>query len=1042
MSSPNSITIGPRPILTRDLKTLTNNDPFNNIQNLIQFINNHKNISLIELFHSNVPFRAYFDIDIKHNKLPATDAEELEYILDNIVKPHIIRDTTNYFLTLLQVSFNIDIPDLAVNYTLFDNSDRDKVSFHLIFPHIIFINNDAFISLAKSTATYINDKYSYDVSHDNNYHQTFIDMSPIDRTGERTLRVPYTEKYDRKTSEFKRKKVPNPNTYLIDFGLVSYISPHPDNVIIGEGYSTPSSSKSIKNEESAEYPYLDCLRQMEQNYPDHYKHYNNIIKNLTFNDQNRKLITFYKSNPYATTYCPICEETHHNDRALCAYVNPTHIHLYCMQNQSAGSILFRYTGNISYKEEYPTSGKTVKELQPLQNYITAPKSLLFIKASTGYGKTNFLLNYINKHSPNASIVAVSNRQTFAANFTARQNSTAGAAIKITNYRDIDGPISLEKHKRVIVQNESVHRINDTRVDILIFDELVSILKQFKSTTMAKNNPTNNFIVFTKLIQNAKIIICLDAYLTNADTDFIKSIRGECQTNTIIINKKAANPPNVKIHKSPLALYPKIENAIKSNIPIAICTSISAEKMIALAEYIKTLTFGSTGRKCRILCLTSKTSPKDKAEILGERFSTILDEIDVFIYTPTLTAGVSYEHKRFQQLFAIFSRQSASVFDCAQMVNRIRDYQELNVTIIGHYSEIEDCEEVKNYIRIESKRLGNNSCIPTSHIDGQGFIPDEESPAFKLWFMLLRRDRFMRNRFDEIFIDFMRTRGSKITYENETTKSSEIPKKIKSLVEFIEQSNAESIAKAPQIDEQVKNDLLKIRDGLKEEELAQLKKYNMFRVYNANIANADSIKVAINPRNMRIYSHRRHFFALATLREVKNDEDRLKLIDESFKAVKTIDYSLVDLFEIDQRERIIDSLHVASRIFKYPIRSEKVIMNVKRDEILKIHELFKNPQSDQDKDLIKLIHDRWKIDKEKSFQDMDAKGITKLLQNILNFTGFKLETKDKNARNYILYDEFFDIFEGVAGVPNTKEIIKDTEEKIKSCIELQKDANSI
>lgn len=46
--------------------------------------------------------------------------------------------------------------------------------------------------------------------------------------------------------------------------------------------------------------------------------------------------------------------------------------------------------------------------------------------------------------------------------------------------------------------------------------------------------------------------------------------------------------------------------------------------------------------------------------------------DVLIYTPALTAGVSFEVKHFDYMYGLFDHTSCSAEICSQMLGRIRD----------------------------------------------------------------------------------------------------------------------------------------------------------------------------------------------------------------------------------------------------------------------------------------------------------------------------------------------------------------------------------
>jgi hypothetical protein len=55
--------------------------------------------------------------------------------------------------------------------------------------------------------------------------------------------------------------------------------------------------------------------------------------------------------------------------------------------------------------------------------------------------------------------------------------------------------------------------------------------------------------------------------------------------------------------------------------------------------------------------------------------TSFGSLDMLIYTPTLTAGVSFERAHFDCMYGLFDPSSCNAETCSQMLGRIRDLKD-------------------------------------------------------------------------------------------------------------------------------------------------------------------------------------------------------------------------------------------------------------------------------------------------------------------------------------------------------------------------------
>ena len=82
---------------------------------------------------------------------------------------------------------------------------------------------------------------------------------------------------------------------------------------------------------------------------------------------------------------------------------------------------------------------------------------------------------------------------------------------------------INKAKNLLLECESLNYLDNTsKYDVLVIDEIESVLNTWDSETHIKNL-TNNFYNFKSLFENCKKIILLDAFTTTKTINFLKSL---------------------------------------------------------------------------------------------------------------------------------------------------------------------------------------------------------------------------------------------------------------------------------------------------------------------------------------------------------------------------------------------------------------------------------------------------------------------------------------------------------------------------------------
>lgn len=271
-----------------------------------------------------------------------------------------------------------------------------------------------------------------------------------------------------------------------------------------------------------------------------------------------------------------------------------------------------------------------ENLKKLINDFLEYKQRLYIHSPMGTGKTKIVTEILQKKK---KVLIVTNRVSLAQEFKERYKD-----FNIQYYKE-----NFNENSSLIVQYDSLNKVDINNYDIFILDELMSLLMHSLSllTTKALFNLTKLF-----LILETKKIVVLDAFLGAIDlNNSIKLINSYREENNFIFYKNR----NFLIKEL-------LES--KSKISVS-CSSLLTAKAI----------FGALKDKRKPFLYSSETPDKCKTKALSyvkEDFS----KYDVFIYTPSITTGVDILSD-FTEHFHIDDSGSCDIISSLQMLKRNR-----------------------------------------------------------------------------------------------------------------------------------------------------------------------------------------------------------------------------------------------------------------------------------------------------------------------------------------------------------------------------------
>jgi len=500
-------------------------------------------------------------------------------------------------------------------------------------------------------------------------------------------------------------------------------------------------------------------------------------------------------------------------------------------------------------------------LRPFEHVDT-----LCVIAGMKMGKTKQLMNYITENFAETElnkpkIIFVSFRQTFSANIKDKFPD-------FTVYSDVKDPIL--RQRKLIVQVESMHRIdvslNTPHPDLVVLDEVELILEQFDSGLLKQFN--KSWATFQWLMENAKHVVCMDAALSDRTINVLKKMRIDK------IDEEIEAPRNIFLHYNQYKnatgdsyeftldksmFYASLYEDIKQGLKIAIPTS-----SLEFAEILKVNLENKYPNKS-VGFYSSKTSSTTKQEHFNK-----VDEYwslyDILIYTPTVSAGVSFERKHFDKVYAWFSDMSCNVEVCMQMLGRVRNVAlreyVIGFDINGGYAPTTVAEiKASIYYSRESLFGDFNDSMLSFTYTKNGQIRYYNTDYFTLWLENTKIRNLSRVGFVKRLSSYLHIYGAvmkllEFEVSEETVKT--IKTENKSIRDSIHNLKAADIAKARELTEQQVVDMqdkFMKQEDIDPEDQAAYEKYKLRRDYNySGVIDAEFVLTYEGRRLRRIYKN--------------------------------------------------------------------------------------------------------------------------------------------------------------------------------------------
>lgn len=643
---------------------------------------------------------------------------------------------------------------------------------------------------------------------------------------------------------------------------------------------------------------------------------------------------------------------------------------------------------------------------------------VFIRAGMKMGKTKALKEFfkaLERHAEEEaaregkpveypSICILSFRITFTLELHSKLDG-----FKVYNDPELKKSINSRIARKLIIQVESLHRVEGL-YDYVVLDESESIIGQFGSNNV-RNLPISDSR-FQALITRSKKVICMDAYLGERTVEVIKAIRGsedmviyynhhknateykyeigEYRNNDYLL-KVLGDTLNTKINVmaykvfallnrkgcdyKPGREYHKLKECMKiiadfdgnyyryKNVAVI---SNSKSDVDAIHQYIIDC-HSDTIRACDIAKYSKDTDADTKKEHMMDVNKHWRKR--VILYTPTVTAGISFEQKWFDKIFGIFKNSSCDVLSCIQMLGRIRHLNDKHVIIALDVKNLNCSISIDSIKRdIERYRHGLVKDLP-NHIDithtytkndnGEPVLDYRvnETNYWYIWAYNTKMANISRRKFIQQFYECVLVTGATIEIYDNLKSTSNLYMKIKHIKQEQKEKEAQEIAlsRLPS-SEELERIMEKVDDGeeLDEQERAMKAKNKLKTTYDIDDSDLDKlddhafVMMYNNPKKFDMWRNLKAINKAATFTDslimIRNAELRRH---EQFKDCV---YQMLNIKPMYERHKaIVDLLHMLG-IYTFrgtegqgiDIDEAESIMNKNMpliDAICKIHSRF-------------------------------------------------------------------------------------------------------
>ena len=419
--------------------------------------------------------------------------------------------------------------------------------------------------------------------------------------------------------------------------------------------------------------------------------------------------------------CLCCKYTHRKNRFYIKVVN-NDIYYVCYKTNKQQLLVPNRHTHLYWNEDY--NGVDNKPIMKQIPFIDLEKdTTLYLQANMGIGKTIEIRRYLQEEQfIGKSVIFISYRV-----FLCSEYKKNFGDLGFKDYRDLTANNTDEDYKKVIVCFDSLARFQGRKYDVVILDEIDSVLSHASSDLMKVRRGIAQS-VFGFMVQKASLVINADAYLDNERViSSMKLLRKDSDhyaiRNRFIreTNRKAYIYKHYVINRKcneSSRFLDKLMNDIMKDDKKIVVVSMSKRFCIKIQDLLD-------DNKIKYYSYNSETDDKTKKEHSKDIRGKWRDkDVRCVLYTPTITAGVSFQDtttddegnidellddEKFDSLYCYCGanqRNSCSVDDVKQMLFRVRQLKSGEMNILLHYG-LSDKSPIADNVEDVKKLFNNN-----------------------------------------------------------------------------------------------------------------------------------------------------------------------------------------------------------------------------------------------------------------------------------------------------------------------------------------------
>lgn len=297
--------------------------------------------------------------------------------------------------------------------------------------------------------------------------------------------------------------------------------------------------------------------------------------------------------------------------------------------------------------------------------LTSKYRVLYIKAPMATGKS-YMLREIYRDDPDATVLVLSCKRSFASSMSHELEQYG-----FKNYDDVEYKYNIKNHKRIICSVESLRFCRDS-YDYLVIDESETIASNLVGEMNMKNSPIDNMLKLNTLVNHSETILVMDAYLCGRSRDMIEDMG--LKEDSVFVNNIYKPPKRyaMPFHKED-DFVRDMSKVLSNKEKEIVFVSNSLKKQEQVLEKLY-------GEELSIIKYNAR-SPLDKKLNVNDEWRAI----NMLTYTPTITAGVSYDARPKDVLYLYTLNQGSCLLrDTIQASKRVRKFTNNNIRLISRY----------------------------------------------------------------------------------------------------------------------------------------------------------------------------------------------------------------------------------------------------------------------------------------------------------------------------------------------------------------------